>query len=152
MILARAGVVRLGWAERIGEALDPLKMLPAVGQGALGIEIRSSDKKIRKVVQKLHHEATGYATTAERALLRALEGGCQVPIGTYARIEEKKKGVPKLVMDAMVGSLDGTQVVRGSISGPPDMADALGRALADDLLAKGARPILEAIRNAANIS
>ena len=152
MILAWAGVVRLGWAERIGEALDPLKMLPAVGQGALGIEIRSSDKKIKKVVQKLHHEATGYATTAERALLRALEGGCQVPIGAYARIEEKKRAAPKLVMDAMVGSLDGRQVVRGSISGPPETADAMGRTLANDLLAKGARPILEAIRNAANNS
>jgi hydroxymethylbilane synthase len=152
MILARAGVVRLGWADRIGESLDPRTMLPAVGQGALGIEIRAGDKKIRKIVQKIHHEATGHATTAERALLRALEGGCQVPIGTYARIEEKKRGVPLLVMDAMVGSLDGKQIVRGSISGPPATADAMGRALADDLLVKGARPILEAIRNAANNS
>ena len=92
------------------------------------------------------------ATTAERALLRALEGGCQVPIGTYARIEERKRGGPLLLVDAMVGSLDGKQIVRGAISGPPATADAMGRALAEDLLAKGARPILEAIRNAANNS
>jgi hydroxymethylbilane synthase len=144
MVLARAGVVRLGWAERIGETLDPQFMLPAVGQGALGIEIRTKDKKIRNVVKCLHHEETSLATTAERALLRALEGGCQVPIGTYARIE---KG--KLIMDAIVGSLDGTHVVRGSKRGAPSAADALGRALADDLLAQGARAILEAIRNAA---
>ena len=109
MILARAGVVRLGWAERIGESLDPLTMLPAVGQGALGIEIRNGDKKIMKIVKQLHHEATGHATTAERALLRALEGGCQVPIGAYARIEERKRGGPLLLVDAMVGSLDGNR-------------------------------------------
>jgi hydroxymethylbilane synthase len=144
MILARAGVVRLGWTERIGETLDPHIMLPAVGQGALGIEIRAKDKKIRNVVKCLHHEETSHATTAERALLRALEGGCQVPIGTYARIE---KG--ELVMEAMVGSLDGTQVVRGSKRGAPSAADELGRSLADQLLAKGARAILEAIRHAA---
>ena len=145
MILARAGVVRLGWADRIGETLDPHVMLPAVGQGALGIEVRSKDRKIRKVVKCLHHEVTSQATTAERALLRALEGGCQVPIGTYARIE---KG--ELIMDAMVGSLDGKQVVRGSQHAAPSEADALGRSLADDLLALGARAILEAIRHEAN--
>ncbi|CAG1773140.1 hydroxymethylbilane synthase [uncultured bacterium] len=145
MILARAGVVRLGWADRIGETLDPHVMLPAVGQGALGIEIRAGDRRVREIVRCLHHEPTAHATTAERALLRALEGGCQVPIGTYARIE---KGA--LVMDAMVGSLDGKQVVRGSRHAPPADADALGRTLADELLTRGARAILEAIRHAAN--
>lgn len=145
MILARAGVVRLGWADRIGETLDPTTMLPAVGQGALGIEIRAGDTRVREVIRCLHHEPTARATTAERALLRALEGGCQVPIGTYARIENGA-----LVMDALVGSLDGTQVVRGSRQAAPADADALGRALADELLTRGARAILEAIRHAAN--
>ncbi len=144
MILARAGVLRLGWADRIGETLDPRTMLPAVGQGALGIEIRSGDTRVRDIVQCLHHDPTGHATTAERALLRALEGGCQVPIGTYARIDQGE-----LILDAMVGSLDGTRVVRGSIHGAPLTGEVMGRALADDLLAQGAREILAAIRNAA---
>jgi hydroxymethylbilane synthase len=145
MILARAGVVRLGWVERIGETLDPNIMLPAVGQGALGIEVRTGDKRIRKIVQHLHHDATGHATSAERALLRSLEGGCQVPIGTYARIEEKE-----LILDAMVGSLDGKRVVRGTRRGSLLTAEVIGRALADDLLAQGARQILDTIRKAAN--
>lgn len=146
MILARAGVLRLGWEDRIGESLDPLFILPAVGQGALGVEIRQGDDRVASVVRTLHHDQSGYATSAERALLRALEGGCQVPIGAFARVTRDAGGVPLLFLDAMVGSLDGRQLVRGAISGPPDQAEQLGEALADDLLNQGAKAILDAIR------
>lgn len=146
MLLARAGVVRLGWADRIGETLDPLVILPAVGQGALGIEIRVDDDRTAGIVRALHHDATGHATAAERSLLHTLEGGCQVPIGTYARVVRDRNGEETLHLDAMVGSLDGSQVVRGSIHGAPAAAATLGRDLAGELLTKGARAILEAIR------
>ena len=146
MILARAGVLRLGWEDRIGESLDPLFILPAVGQGALGIEIRADDDQTLAAVLTLHDQATGQSTAAERALLRALEGGCQVPIGTFARVAAVAEGAPVLVLDAMVGSLDGKQVVRGMVSGPPDHAEELGERLAADLLQRGARSILDSIR------
>jgi hydroxymethylbilane synthase len=146
MILARAGVVRLGWAQRIGESLDLLVMLPAVGQGALGVEVRGGDEYVLRHVRALHHEPTGQATAAERSLLHTLEGGCQVPIGTYGRVTKNPQGIPALLLDAIVGSLDGREVVRSSIAGPPAEAEPLGKALAGDLLRKGARAILDAIR------
>ena len=86
MLLARAGVVRLGWKEKIGETIDAEKILPAVGQGALGIEIREGDEQIATPVRSLHHYNTAQAALAERALLRRLEGGCQVPMGTFGRV------------------------------------------------------------------
>ncbi len=146
MLLARAGVIRLGWADRIGETLDPLQVLPAVGQGALGIEVRENDSRIQEVVHVLHHEPTWQAITAERALLHTLEGGCQVPIGTYTRIEDGERGGPLLVLDAMVGSLDGSRVVRASGRRPPEEARLLGEDLAGELLGNGARSILASIR------
>jgi hydroxymethylbilane synthase len=147
MILARAGVVRLGWADRIGESIDPLVILPAVGQGALGIEVRSGDQNVMKRIERIHHAPSAVATTAERALLRTLEGGCQVPIGTYGRIGTAPGGGAQLLLDAMVGSLDGMHIVRDSIAGSPEDADALGVALARSLLAAGAQQILDAIRS-----
>jgi hydroxymethylbilane synthase len=146
MLLARAGVVRLGWEERIGETLDPLTILPAVGQGALGIEIREHDTVIASRLAPLHHAATAAATLAERALLRRLEGGCQVPIGTYGRLEQTAGGGEVLALDAMVGSLDGRTVVRGRKTATPDQAEDLGRALAEELIEHGAGPILGQIR------
>jgi hydroxymethylbilane synthase len=145
MILARAGVVRLGWRAAIGEEIATSVMLPAVGQGALGIEIREGDVATASIISGLNHEATVLAVTAERALLRRLEGGCQVPIGTHARLE-KTGGARVLVLDAMVGSLDGRTVLRGSTTGDPEEAESLGMALAESLLARGAEKILEAIR------
>lgn len=142
MLLARAGVVRLGWDWRIGETLDPLIVLPAVGQGALGIEIRESDQDLLKLLQPLHHKETAAAAMAERSLLRTLEGGCQVPIGTYGRVA---RGTLKL--DALVGSLDGRRVVRGSIEGGIAQAEEIGRILAGRLLAEGADVILREIRS-----
>jgi hydroxymethylbilane synthase len=149
MLLARAGVVRLGWADRIGETIDPLVILPAVGQGALGVEVRSGDERVLRCIGGLHHGPTAAATSAERSLLHALEGGCQVPIGTYGRIEPNGTGRGVLRLDAMVGSLDGTNVIRDTIAGHQDDAVALGADLAQRLLAHGARKILDDIRTIA---
>jgi hydroxymethylbilane synthase len=141
MVLARAGVKRLGWEERIAEVLPVETMLPAVGQGALAIVMRESDESVREVVQKLHHESTAVAVNGERAFLRFLEGGCQVPIGTYGRLEDGK-----FRLDALIGSLDGRRVVRGSIGGSPAESEALGIQLAKQLLERGGREILSEIR------
>ncbi|MEW5798102.1 MAG: hydroxymethylbilane synthase [Bacteroidota bacterium] len=141
MLLAKAGVTRLGWAAMISEVFSPAFILPAVGQGALGIEIRDDDGELMKLIAPLSHSETQIATTGERALLRHLEGGCQIPIGTFGRIENGA-----FILDAMVGSLDGKRVVRGSINGSPDEAGGLGIRLADELLARGAKDILDEIR------
>jgi hydroxymethylbilane synthase len=146
MILARAGVVRLGWQDRIGETLDPLTVLPAVGQGAVAIEIRAGDNAVAARLLPLHHQETAAATLAERALLRRLEGGCQVPIGTYARLAPSDQGGEVLVLDAMVGSLDGRTVVRARREGHPARSEDLGKELALDLIDRGAGAILEQIR------
>jgi hydroxymethylbilane synthase len=146
MILARAGVVRLGWEQRIGETIDAQQLLPAVGQGALGVEIRIGDKRIGHIVRELHHLPTAQAALAERALLRELEGGCQVPIGTYARIEKDHENTSRLLLDALVGSLDGRTIVRGKVHGNPSDAELLGTSLADSLLKSGADRILRSIR------
>lgn len=145
MILARAGVVRLGWAERIGETIGTDRMLPAVGQGALGIEIRTGDGETQALVAHIDSEESRVATTAERSLLRRLEGGCQIPIGAYGRIE-RGGGDAMLRLDAMVGSLDGRTIVRGSVSGRPSDADQVGVRLAEQLLRDGAGEILQSIR------
>jgi porphobilinogen deaminase len=146
MILARAGVVRLGWERAVGETIPAETILPAVGQGALGIEIRARDRRVTGLVAGLTHVPTEQATMAERALLRRMEGGCQVPLGAYGRMDMSGEQVPSLQLDAMVGSLDGKTVVRGKIHGDPVDADKLGRHLADTLLAGGAARLLESIR------
>jgi len=146
MILARAGVIRLGWERAIGETIPADVLLPAVGQGALGIEIRKGDRSTARYVAALAHTPTAQATASERALLRRLEGGCQVPIGTYGRIETDAAGFAQLQLNAMVGSLDGTNAVRGKIHGDPADADTLGVRLAEVLLAGGADLILRDIR------
>lgn len=149
MILARAGVVRLGWENRIGETIEPDVILPAVGQGALGIEIRDGDARIAGMVAQLADTPTLQATLAERSLLRRLQGGCQVPIGTYGRIESRDNGTPALYLDAIVGSIDGRTMVKGRIHGSPDDAESLGQRLADTLLDGGADNILRSIRTSA---
>lgn len=143
MILAKAGIDRLGRTELIAEVLPPTQFLPAVGQGALAVESRSDDELILSLTRPLDHLASHQATCSERALLRRLEGGCQIPIGAYGRIE---KG--ELVLDAIVGSLDGARAVRSSIRGLPEQYERLGTTLAEKLLSKGADTILEEIRRA----
>jgi len=136
IVLAAAGLRRLGWAERIRELIDPAVMCPAAGQGALAIETRDDGGAAYQVAGKLNHPATNAAVTAERALLQTLEGGCQVPIGAHARFEG-----PVLHLIAMVASPDGARILRDSASGTGDPA-ALGRELGERLLASGARDIL----------
>jgi len=149
MMLARAGVVRLGWKDRIGETLDAEVILPAVGQGALGVEIRVGDARLDEIVKSLHHYATAQAALAERALLRKLEGGCQVPIGTYGRLEIER-GQKVLKLDAIVGSLNGKNIVRGRTHGAVARAEILGTSLAETLIASGANRILASIRSASS--
>jgi hydroxymethylbilane synthase len=142
MLLAYAGVRRLGWEHRIAQIIPASLLLPAVGQGALGIEIREGDVRTAEALQCLHHDETSVAVMAERAMLRELEGGCQIPIGAYARREGER-----LLLDAMVASLDGMVRLdtRGSSAYGRDAA-ALGCRVAKKLLANGARDILDSIR------
>lgn len=141
MILACAGVKRLGWLDRITEIIPPSTMLPAVGQGALGIEVREDDVEARDALRGIHDTDCHDAVMAERAFLRRVEGGCQIPVGTYARIIE---GV--LHMDAFIGSLDGRNAVRQTSTGPRNDPERLGVGLAEEMLNAGGREILEEIR------
>jgi len=148
MMLACAGVRRLGWEENIGEIIPADVILPAVGQGAIAVEIRAGDQLTASILAGLNDAATASAVEAERALLRTLEGGCQVPIGAYARpAGGGERDV--LLMDAMVASLDGRKVVRGKTHGPASAPGEIGRALAETLIAGGAGAILREIRSGA---
>jgi hydroxymethylbilane synthase len=149
MILARAGVARLGLLESVSETLSEDLLLPAVGQGALGVEIRDDDVRVSAIVRELNHEPTSRSTLAERSLLRRLEGGCQIPIGAYGRYDTSGGSGTRLLLDALVGSLDGGTVIRRRIEGPPEDAPRLGVELAESLLSAGADDILRDIRRAA---
>jgi hydroxymethylbilane synthase len=137
IILAAAGVKRLGWKERITEILSPETSLPAIGQGAVGVECRIDDKFIHDLIVPLNHYETAVCVRGERACLRKLEGGCQVPIAAHARLVHGT-----LVMDGLVGSVSGDRIVRSRIEGKPEDSGYLGTALAADLLSKGADKIL----------
>jgi hydroxymethylbilane synthase len=141
MILARAGVIRLGWENRITQVLPLDKMLPAVGQGALGIETRTDDSSTIELVSRLNHKETEISVKGERALLHRLEGGCQIPIGAYGRIRNNT-----FYLDAVIGSLDGKNIVRDFIHGKPDDSEQLGIELAEVLLSNGGKEILAEIR------
>ncbi len=141
IILAAAGVLRLGWEDRIAEYLDPADWLPAVGQGALAIVAREDDEPVLSRLRPLHHDHTAAAVAAERALLRALEGGCQVPIGALAELRDGR-----VVLDGLVAAPAGESILRASADAAPAEAEALGRRLAAELLARGAGEILAAIR------
>jgi hydroxymethylbilane synthase len=144
LLLAAAGLRRLGLAGRIDELLAPDRFLPAPGQGALAVQIRAGDLATHRLVERLDEPATRAATTAERALLGALEGGCQVPIGALAVVDSGR-----LRLAAIVVSLDGGDAVEGEIEGGIAEAAALGARLADDLRARGAAAILASIRGGA---
>jgi len=144
MILAYAGVYRLGLGERVSQIIPFEIMLPAVGQGAVAIETRSDDARTAKAVAKLDHQPTRICITAERAFLRRLEGGCQVPIGAHATLDGDN-----VALEGMVGSLDGTAVFHECVSGKAGDADSLGTKLADQLIGLGARELLENTREQA---
>jgi hydroxymethylbilane synthase len=137
MILASAGVKRLGWGKRITEIIEPSTSLPAIGQGAIGIECRIDDEFIRSLVAPLNHDETSICVRAERSLLKRLQGGCQVPIAAYAVVRDGT-----LIMDGLVGSVDGIRIIREHLEGDPAEAEMIGRRLAEMLLEKGADKIL----------
>jgi len=143
IVLSKAGLDRLGWSQKITEPLSTEISLPAVGQGAIAIESRVKDREADEILSKLDDLETRTAIIAERALLSALHGGCQVPLGTWARMER-----PELVMEAVVCSVDGMQYVREKATAPPDQAAQLGEHLARVLAEGGARSILEEVQRA----
>ncbi len=144
IILAAAGVKRLGWAERITEVIPPEISLPAIGQGAVGIECRIKDEFINNLIAPLNHPETSICVRAERAFLKKLEGGCQVPIAAYAKIVQKSEE-KLLIMDGLVGSISGDKIIKGHIEGKIENAENLGIKLAEDLLSEGAKEILDEV-------
>jgi hydroxymethylbilane synthase len=134
IMLAAAGLRRLGWADRIAQYIDPAVMCPAVGQGALAIETRTDRVE---VAVSLEHRDTRVAVTAERALLGALGGGCQVPIGANATVDGDT-----VHLRGIVAAPDGSNVVRGNLSGHASEAAAIGKTLAEQLMAQGAKELL----------
>lgn len=144
IILAAAGLNRLGMSDRIHQILPPSISLHAVGQGALGIECRSGDDDILSLLKVLEHEPTAQRCYAERAFLRGLEGGCQVPIGVNTTIENDT-----LTLTGIVASLDGQQLIEDTVTGSPTDAESMGSKLANRLRDQGAQEILDVI-NAEN--
>ncbi|MEW6541751.1 MAG: hydroxymethylbilane synthase [Bacillota bacterium] len=141
LVLAWAGMFRLGLTERVTHKIPVAVCLPAVGQGALGIEARADDTEVLEMLRMVDHAPTRAAVQAERTLLRRLEGGCQVPVGALGRLRDGR-----LVLEAVVASLDGTELVRSQESGPADRPEALGDSLAARLLEMGAAGILARVR------
>ncbi len=141
IVLAAAGVKRLDFESRITAYLPPERVLPAVAQGAMALQVRQDDEYVLSWVRQLDDPDTRQATVAERALLGRLEGGCQVPVGALATVTN---GV--LTLRAVVSSLDGTRSVEGTREGPSDQAEQIGGSLAEELLGRGAEVILDEIR------
>jgi hydroxymethylbilane synthase len=143
IILAAAGVRRLGFEERITETLDTTLSLPAIAQGAVGIECRAGDEFINSLIGPLNHAETATCVGAERALLKRLEGGCQVPIAAHAVLNDGS-----LTIEGLVGSVSGDTIIRDRREGSPEEAEALGVALAEELLSRGADKILAEVYGA----
>ena len=140
IVLACAGLKRLGLGERIRAELAPEILLPAVGQGAICIECRVGDSEVERLIAPLHHPATAVRIAAERALNARLEGGCQVPIAAYAELSDDM-----LQLRALVGEPDGSRLIRGETQGEARRAEALGETLADELLRRGGRASLDKV-------
>jgi hydroxymethylbilane synthase len=140
IVLASAGLRRMGWEDRVSEYFEPEVMLPALGQGVLAIEGRGGDERVRRRVACLNHYPTQVSLMAERAYLKGLEGGCQVPIAGLAKVESGK-----LILTGMVAGVDGRKVIRGKVEGSPEKSEDLGRQLAEELLARGAGDILREV-------
>ena len=140
IVLAAAGLRRLGWGQEISEYLSTDVSLPAIGQGALGLEGRSDDTFLKDLIVKLEDRATRATVNAERAFLIRLEGGCQVPIAGHAVMTHNQ-----LSLDGLIASVDGKRYIRQSITGSVDDAEKLGVDLAERLLSAGGKPILQEI-------
>lgn len=140
IVLAAAGLRRLGWTEAVTEYLSPDTCVPAIGQGVLAIEGRHDDQLVRRLLAPLEDAQTRVAVTAERALLERLEGGCQVPIAAHASLQGEV-----ITVDALVASVDGRSIIRERLTGKATEAEEIGRLLAERLLAGGGRAILNEI-------
>ncbi len=140
IILAAAGLNRLKLSRRVTSLFEPAEMLPAVGQGAVGIEMRMADKELLAGLDFLGHRDTTVAVTAERAFLLTLEGGCQVPIAGHCQVDGDN-----IILQGLVASVDGKQVLKKTINGLASEAESLGKKLAHELLDMGARAILEEV-------
>ena len=138
IILASAGLKRLGFEARIRERLEVADSLPAGGQGAVGIELRADDEHTASLLEPLHHRPTAARVTAERAMNRRLEGGCQVPIACFAEMT----GADELWLRGLVGRPDGSEILRAEARGPVAQAEGIGIAVAEDLIGQGAAAIL----------
>ena len=141
IVVAAAGVIRLGRKELIAQYIPPQICLPAVGQGAVGIEAREGDKKVMDIIKKIEHRDTAVAVLAERALLERLEGGCQVPIGAFGVAVDRI-----LRLEAAVLSTDGKEIVRLDYTGDAKYPEEVGVRLAEELLERGAYEILSKIK------
>jgi hydroxymethylbilane synthase len=140
IILAAAGLIRLGFSDRIRAFIEPDESLPAIGQGAIGIECRSDDERIKSLIAPLHHFDTATRLAAERAMNERLSGGCQVPIAGHATLDGET-----LTINGLVGEPDGSRIIRASHTGAASDAVALGTAVADELLENGADDILKSL-------
>ena len=140
IILASAGLIRLGLADRIASFIDVKQSLPAAGQGAVGIECRTDDMQVQALLAPLADAETTYCVRAERAMNNHLQGGCQVPIGGYAVLQQGQ-----LYLRALVGDIDGSRIIRAEGKSAVENAEVLGVKIAEQLLAQGADKILQAI-------
>jgi|TARA_B100001079_G_scaffold113519_2_gene97635 hydroxymethylbilane synthase len=140
ILLAAAGLNRLGWSDRITEEISHGILLPAMGQGALGIETRINDVEVQKFISNLDHEATHWAVEAERAFVDVLDGGCQVPIGAYATVDGRE-----ITVRGLVASLDGKTIYKLEKTGPVYGASKIGREIGNELLKMGADEILKEV-------
>ncbi|VTX61275.1 hydroxymethylbilane synthase [uncultured Aggregatibacter sp.] len=140
IILASAGLIRLGLADRIASFIDVEQSLPAAGQGAVGIECRTDDAQVQALLAPLADAETTYCVLAERAMNNHLQGGCQVPIGGYAVLQQGQ-----LYLRALVGDIDGSRIIRAEGKSAVENAEILGVKIAEQLLAQGADKILQAI-------
>lgn len=145
IILATAGLLRLEMDERITQRISCDQCLPAGGQGAIGIECRTEDIDTLKLIDCLHHNETAARVIAERAVNARLQGGCQVPIASFAQLENDE-----ITLRALVGSVDGTRIIRSELTGNSHAAEQLGITAAEDLLSRGAAEILDELRAAEN--
>ncbi|MDY0268498.1 hydroxymethylbilane synthase [Trichloromonas sp.] len=142
VVLAAAGMHRLGFTGKIGEYLAPDVSLPAIGQGALGIESRIADAEVNALIDFFNHPETAAAVKGERAVLRRLEGGCQVPIGAYGEVKDGR-----LTLTGVVASVDGVTLLKKTVVCAPEESEKVGTSLADDLITQGAGKILNEVYN-----
>ncbi len=145
VILAAAGLLRLGFAERIRAFIAPEESLPAIGQGAIGIECRADDERVNGLLEALHDVPTAACVSAERALNERLQGGCQVPIAGHATLDGER-----LFLRGLVGNVDGSEIIRAEGVGDSNSPDDIGHAVAGELLDHGAGEILKALYDSAD--